>query len=133
MSTGPEIITLFGTPVVISDVPDAATLNAELRKVIEQRQKSHPSTQHSNLGGWQSSWDMDRWGGTAAIRLLAIGGNLANRFTTDRQGRYEPPFRRRRHATAELRRRCRWTTCLGDCREISATSGRCLYRRACRL
>ena len=87
MSTGPEIITLFGTPVVISDVPDAATLNAELRKVIEQRQQSHPGTQHSNLGGWQSSWDMDRWGGAAAIKLLAIGRNTANRVTTDRQGK----------------------------------------------
>jgi hypothetical protein len=79
---------LVATPLVIVDLPEAAALNAELRGVIEQRQKSHPSTQHSNLGGWQSSWDMDRWGGTAAIRLLAIGRNLANRFTTDRQGRY---------------------------------------------
>src|SRR6267143_431140 len=87
MSTGPEIITLFGTPVIISDVPDAATLNAELRKTIEQRQQSHPGTQHSNLGGWQSSWDMDRWGGAAAIKLLAIGRNTANRMTTDRQGK----------------------------------------------
>src|SRR5437868_3398884 len=87
MSTGPEIITLFGTPVVISDVPDAATLNAELRKVIEQRQQSHPGTQHSNLGGWQSDWEMDRWGGAPAIKLLAIGRNTANRITTDRQGK----------------------------------------------
>ena len=49
------------------------------RKVIDQRHKSHPGTQHSNLGGWQSSWDMDRWGGAPAIKLLAIGRNLANR------------------------------------------------------
>jgi uncharacterized protein (TIGR02466 family) len=55
--------------------------------VIEQRQQSHPGTQHSNLGGWQSSWDMDRWGGAAAIKLLAIGRNTANRVTTDRQGK----------------------------------------------
>jgi hypothetical protein len=54
---------------------------------IEQRQKSHPGTQHSNMGGWQSGWDMDRWGGAPAIKLLAVGRNLANRFTTDRQGR----------------------------------------------
>ena len=72
-SASPEIVSLFATPLVILDVPDAATLNVELRGVIEQREKSHPTTQHSNLGGWQSSWDMDRWGGTAAIRLLAIG------------------------------------------------------------
>jgi hypothetical protein len=29
---------------------------------------------------------MDRWGGAPAIRLLAIGRNIANRMTTDRAG-----------------------------------------------
>ena len=87
MSNAPEIVPLFATPLVIYDVPDAAALNVELRKVIEQREKSHPSTQHSNQGGWQSSHDMDRWGGAAAIKLLAIGRNTANRVTTDREGK----------------------------------------------
>ena len=67
--------------------PDAANLNTELRKAIAERQKTHPGTQHSNLGGWQSSWDMDRWGGAPAIKLLAIGRNTANRATTDREGK----------------------------------------------
>ena len=65
-----EIVPLFSTPVVISDLPDAAALNPELAKVIAERHKSHPGTQHSNLGGWQSTWDMDRWGGAAVIKLL---------------------------------------------------------------
>lgn len=86
MSITPEISLLFPTPLFVIEVPDAATLNAELRQVIEQREKSHPSKQHSNLGGWQSSWDMDRWGGAPAIKLLAIGRNLANRVTTNREG-----------------------------------------------
>ena len=81
-----EIVPLFATPLVILNVPDAAALNVELRRVIEQREQSHPSTQHSNLGGWQSSWDMDRWGGAPAIKLMAIGRNLANRMTMDRKG-----------------------------------------------
>ena len=38
------------------------------------------------MGGWQSSWDMDRWGGTAAIKLLAFARNVANQMTTDQQG-----------------------------------------------
>ncbi len=67
-------------------MPDAPGLNVELRKAIEQREKSHPTTQKSNIGGWQSSWDMDRWGGAPAIKLLAVGRNLANRVTTDREG-----------------------------------------------
>jgi len=87
MSNAFEVATLFATPIVFSDVPDGATLNVELRKVIEQRAQAHPGTQHSNLGGWQSTWDMDRWGGAPAIKLLAIARNLANRMTTDREGK----------------------------------------------
>ncbi|MBV8187407.1 MAG: 2OG-Fe(II) oxygenase family protein [Alphaproteobacteria bacterium] len=85
MST--EVIPLFATPVAMIDVPDAARLNADLRKVIDLHRQSDAGTQHSNLGGWQSGWDMDRWGGAAAIKLLAIGRNTANRLTTDRQGK----------------------------------------------
>lgn len=81
-----EVSPLFSTPVVTFDVPGAVELNAELRRVIEQRMRSHPNTHKSNLGGWQSSWDMDRWGGMPAIRLLAYARNLANRMTTDPQG-----------------------------------------------
>jgi hypothetical protein len=87
MSAAPEIVPLFATPLVLFEVPEAAALNVDLRRVIEQREQSQPTTQHSNLGGWQSSWDMDRWGGAPAIKLLAIGRNLANRVTTDRQGK----------------------------------------------
>lgn len=87
MSTAFETVPLFATPVVISDIPGAAALNVELGTAIAQRESGHPGMQHSNLGGWQSTWDMDRWGGSAAIKLLAIGRNIANRATTDRQGR----------------------------------------------
>ena len=82
-----DIAALFPTPVVMMEVPESAALNAELRAVIIARQKTHEGTQHSNLGGWQSSWDMDRWGGAPAIKLLAFGRNLAGRITTDRTGK----------------------------------------------
>ncbi len=85
-SNAPEIVPLFATPIVKLDVPDAAALNADLRRVILEREKAQESTHHSNQGGWQSSWDMDRWGGAPAIRLLAVCRNLANRVTTDRKG-----------------------------------------------
>ena len=84
--SAPEIVSLFATPLVIYEVPDAAPLNADLRRVIEQREKTHPTTQHSNNGGYQSTWDMDKWGGAPAIKLLAIGRNVANRVTTDAEG-----------------------------------------------
>ena len=86
MSIAPEISLLFPTPLIAIEVPEAVALNADLRQAIEKRQQCQPSTQHSNLGGWQSSQDMDRWGGAPAIKLLAIGRNLANRVTTDRKG-----------------------------------------------
>jgi hypothetical protein len=86
MNAAPEIVPLFSTPLIVIEVPDAAALNVDLRRVIEEREKSHPSTHHSNLGGWQSSWDMDRWGGAPAVKLLAIARNLANRVTMDRKG-----------------------------------------------
>jgi uncharacterized protein (TIGR02466 family) len=78
---------LFGTPIIVVEMPDAAVLNAALSTTIFEREKSHPGTQHSNLGGWQSDWEMDRWGGAPAIKLLAVGRNTANRITTDRQGK----------------------------------------------
>jgi uncharacterized protein (TIGR02466 family) len=86
MGSAHEVTPLFATPLVILDVTDALPLNTELRRVIEQRKRSHPSTQHSNLGGWQSSWDMDHWGGAPAIKLMAIGRDLADQVTTDRKG-----------------------------------------------
>jgi uncharacterized protein (TIGR02466 family) len=86
MSDGFEVFPLFATPVVHFDVPDAAALNAELKTAIARQQKIHPGTQHSNLGGWQSDWDMDKWGGAGAIKLLAFARNTANRVTANRQG-----------------------------------------------
>ena len=86
MSQDLEIVPLFATPLVVHDVPDAAKLNTDLRSVIAEREKSHPGTQASNEGGWQSTWDMERWGGVPALKLLAIARNTANRVTIDRSG-----------------------------------------------
>ena len=78
MSQDLEIVPLFATPLVVHDVPDAAALNVDLRRVIEEREKSHPGKQASNEGGWQSTWDMERWGGVPALKLLAIARMWAN-------------------------------------------------------
>jgi uncharacterized protein (TIGR02466 family) len=88
MSAPPfELFPVFATPLILLPVPDAEPLNVGLRQVILQRETSQPSTDHSNLGGWQSTWDMDRWGGAPAIKLLAICRNLANRVTIDSTGK----------------------------------------------
>ena len=81
-----EIVPIFSTPIVLTEIPDAPALSASLAEVIFAHEKTHPGTQHSNLGGWQSTWDMERWGGAPAIKLLALARNIANRWTTDREG-----------------------------------------------
>ena len=87
--TGPQfrLLNLFPTPLVIATLPDAAALNAELKKIVLARERASESVQRSNHGGWQSSWDLHQWGGTAMQRLLAFGSALAGEVTVDRTGR----------------------------------------------
>ena len=86
MSEKFDVFALFPTPVVHFEVPDAAALNVDLKAAIEKQEKTDTGTEHSNYGGWQSSWNMDKWGGAAAIKLLAYGRNSASRVTCNRQG-----------------------------------------------
>ena len=81
-----EMRSLFPTPIVVADLPGAPVLSAELKRVILEREASHPGTEHSNLGGWQSTWDLHEWGGTAIEEVLDTAVKLASRLTVDRQG-----------------------------------------------
>ena len=56
----PKVTSLFPTPVVALEIENAASLSADLRAVIEERERTHPGTVHSNMGGYQSSWDMEQ-------------------------------------------------------------------------
>ena len=80
-------VAAFGTPIVVVDLPDGEQINASLLPVLLKREAEQPSKSHSTLGGWQSTWDVDKWAGASAIKLLAIGRNIANRITTDRAGK----------------------------------------------
>ena len=84
---GLSVQPMFPTPVAVGMMPNAEKINADLEKVILAREQQHPSTQHSNLGGWQSSWDMEAWGGTSTATVLAAAKSLATQLTADRQGR----------------------------------------------
>jgi hypothetical protein len=44
-------------------------LNAELRDLILERERSTPSAAKSNIGGWQSQPDFLTWGGSAVETL----------------------------------------------------------------
>ncbi len=89
MSEAPrvELQNLFPTPVAIGALPDAPALNRALSKAILEREKSQTSKSHSNLGGWQSSWDLLEWGGEAARKVIEAGIAVANPLTADRSGR----------------------------------------------
>lgn len=81
-----KVWTLFATPVVTAELPNAAALNAALGEIILGRECTSPSTAHSNLGGWQSSWDFAEWGGAPGRNLIEAIKGLADRLTTDRNG-----------------------------------------------
>ncbi len=76
----------FATPIVTAELPVVAQHNGELARNILARSQSHPSTQASNLGGWQSDWHMDQWGGPAVGLLLTAAKSIASNMTRSRQG-----------------------------------------------
>ena len=78
---------LFATPVATLMLPDAVAVNEALKAAILAREESHPSTSHSNLGGWQSSWDFADWAGPAGQQVLGAGRHIADQLTSDRQGK----------------------------------------------
>lgn len=75
---------LFATPVIIMKLPDASSLNASLKTAILEREARVPSNDHSNLGGWQSTWDIADWGGPAMARILEAARGAASRMTARR-------------------------------------------------
>jgi len=85
-----ELRALFSTPIAFAILPDAESLNSALRTTILAREKSHPSTEHSNLGGWQSTWDIAEWGGGEVRTILAFARQFADKMTVDRQGQPAP-------------------------------------------
>ena len=82
-----ELRSYFATPLAVVTLADAETLNPELERVILERERADRGVQHSNLGGWQSSWDFEEWGGAPARRLLDAARELATRLTSDRAGK----------------------------------------------
>ena len=76
---------LFPTPVAVIDVPGLRALNGEFRSLILARRQSHGSTDASNLGGWQSDWEMAKWGGLPTTRLLDTAKGFANKITVTRR------------------------------------------------
>jgi uncharacterized protein (TIGR02466 family) len=62
-------------------LPDATSLNADLRQVIDARRAVDPGVRKSNWNGWQSNMDMLDWGGPSAHHLAEHFLKLCDNFT----------------------------------------------------
>lgn len=94
LSGGPQAASLFDTPVIVDQMPDAAALNAQLKAAILKRRKEDPAgVSISNVGGWHSDLEMLRWGGDAAMRLLERVIAAADRFTVDVRSKGQPRYK----------------------------------------
>ena len=79
-----ELQALFATPVAVARFPEPERLNSELKTIILERERHATTTDHSNRGGWQSTWDFGDWAGDAGRSLLQFGEALADRLTRHR-------------------------------------------------
>lgn len=91
--TGPQAASLFETPVIVDQLPDADELNRELKQAILARRDTDPGVQVSNVHGWHSDRAMLRWGGAAAGRLRDRIVADADRFTADVGSEGKPRYR----------------------------------------
>jgi uncharacterized protein (TIGR02466 family) len=69
MATNGRIENLFSTPLFSHALKNVDALNAELRDLILERERTTPSAAKSNIGGWQSQADFLTWGGSAVSTL----------------------------------------------------------------
>ena len=81
----------FATPVAITQLPGAEEINVALKALILERSVSIRSTDHSNRGGWQSTWDFHEWSGSPGSAVLAAAKQAASRLTCDRAGEAVSP------------------------------------------
>jgi uncharacterized protein (TIGR02466 family) len=77
-----RVVPLFETPIYSMSLPDHVALDQALIRAILARRASTPSVLISNVGGWQSSQDMLRWGGPAAAALAGQVTDLCNRVVS---------------------------------------------------
>jgi uncharacterized protein (TIGR02466 family) len=85
----------FGTPISTYLWPDSDAFNAELRKVILEKEKADAGIKRSNEGGWHSKPDLLLWEAECARQLkdrLAAFALDLTRMTTASQGAHKINF-----------------------------------------
>ncbi len=87
----PEVLGFFPTPAYLAELPRTEALNAELKRIILEREAGEAGLDNSNVGGWHSGRDFAEWGGPALQQVLEAAKSLATQLTRDRKGRAVRP------------------------------------------
>jgi uncharacterized protein (TIGR02466 family) len=80
MANNGRIEHLFPTPLFTHVLKDMDALNAELREIVLERERTTKSAAKSNIGGWQSEADLLTWNAPAVKtlgRLLVTAVEIA--------------------------------------------------------
>ena len=67
---------MFATPLIRARHPDLSALVAPLRSVILTQKGTDEGITRSNMGGWHSAPNMDRWGGAPAQTLVSFAASV---------------------------------------------------------
>jgi hypothetical protein len=85
--THPQLtrLNLFATPLLIATRQDAEALDHELKRIILAREAAE-AAQRFDDRGWQSTWDLARWGGAPVHGVLDFVRAIVEPMTVDRAG-----------------------------------------------
>ena len=78
-----QVVGLFETPIVVDELPNAASFNAAVKPLIQARRAERPGVSISNIGGWQSEHDVTEWAAEPLQYLLRHIFALANAHCVD--------------------------------------------------
>jgi uncharacterized protein (TIGR02466 family) len=86
----------FGTPISTYLWPDSDTLNADLKKIILEKEKAEKGIKRSNVGGWHSDAQLLAWPGDCIQQLkerLGVFAGDLTRLVTGSDGRRKINFK----------------------------------------
>lgn len=95
MTGGPEVLSLFATPVVLQALPAAEPVRETLREAILSERDDHSGMQVSQVGGWHSVPDYSQRAGPYRTLIQAIVNAVDERvavMAAERRQRL-PPYR----------------------------------------
>jgi uncharacterized protein (TIGR02466 family) len=88
---------LFSTPIAVFDLPGMAEVNREIAAILLAEERTVPSWERANVGGWHSTPDLSRRSEPCFRQLIRavvdqVGGNVAA-LAAEAGAAQLPPFR----------------------------------------